>query len=76
MKYLALVKIKSRLQSQPGHSKTIRQILKNNEVGLENKMFLETTCFICLMVFLHFAAMCLSLPFFFPFTVRTTRNVL
>lgn len=71
VQYLALVKVKSCLQSQPEHSKTISQILQNNEIGLENKMLLEMTCFICLMGFLHFAAMCSSLPFY-AFTVRTT----
>lgn len=52
------------LQSQPGHSKIIMQILKNNEIGLENRMGLGILCFICLMVFLPFAAMYSNLPFF------------
>lgn len=52
------------LQSQPGHSKIITQILKNNEMGLENKMLLDIICFICLTVFLPLAAMYSSLPFF------------
>lgn len=52
------------LQSQPGHSKIIMQMLKNNEIGLENRMGLGILCFICLMVFLPFAAMYSNLPFF------------
>jgi len=53
------------LQSQPGHSKIITQILKNNEIGSENKMGLDVLCFICLTVLPPSAAMYSSLHFFF-----------
>lgn len=55
----------SRLQSQPGHSKIITQILKNNEIGLENKMGLDIR-FVCLMVLLPFASMYSSFPLSSP----------
>lgn len=53
------------LQSQPGHSKIITETLKNNEIGLENKISLGILWFICLMVFLPLTVMYVSLlPFF------------
>lgn len=78
VKYLALVKIRflvSKANLGIQKSLLITQILKNNEIGLENKMVLDILCFICLMVLLPFAAMYSSLPFF-PFTARRTRHFL
>lgn len=62
------------LRSQPGHSKIITQILKNNEIGLENRMRLGILCFICLVVFLPFAAMYSNL-LFFPLHSKENRRL-
>lgn len=62
------------LQSQPGHSKIITQILKNNEIDLAIKMGLDIKGFICLMVFLPFASSSL-LFFFFVFLSSSARKI-
>lgn len=54
------------LQRQPGHSKIITHILKNNEIGLENKMVLDIMYFICIVMFMPFVTVYSSLPFIFP----------
>lgn len=61
-------------QSQPGHSKIITQILKNNEIGLAIKMGLDIKGFICLTVFLPFASSSLLFfLFFFPLSSSASR---
>lgn len=67
VKYLALVKTRSFVSKDNlGLSKIITHILKNNEIGLENKMVLDIMYFICIVMFMPFVTVYSSLPFIFP----------